>query len=253
FAGTRFRGDARPDVKRETKHFSPAHFVLACVQPHPDLKPQRAHCLADCGRATDPGRRRVECREQSVPRRHDLFSAQRLQLSTDGGVVVIHHLCPTRIAQPRGFFGGPDDIDKQDCGERLFELGTTIGRSAPDRNISRQRFIAMAASPRDCVFYIVFGTLQRAATNSFLLWNRPVNLTLISHTMNLNGAPLQENRRANPIGNNVPNRKLRMIRVLIRVRDTSTPTWCDRPVEGPACRPTLIPCRSTINSRSLRR
>src|SRR5262249_17583052 len=47
--------------------------------------------------------------------------------------------------------------------------------------------------------------------------------------------------------------KLRMIRVLIRVRDTSTPTWCDRPVEGPACRPTLIPCRSTINSRSLRR
>jgi hypothetical protein len=44
-----------------------------------------------------------------------------------------------------------------------------------------------------------------------------------------------------------------MIRVLIRVRDTSTPTWCDRPVEGPACRPTLIPCRSTINSRSLRR
>ena len=116
FAGTRFRGDARPDVKRETKHFSPAHFVFACVQPHPDLKPQRAHCLADCGRATDPGRRRVECREQSVPRRHDLFSAQRLQLSTDGGVVVIHHLCPTRIAQPRGFFGGPDDIDKQDCG-----------------------------------------------------------------------------------------------------------------------------------------
>src|SRR5262249_50744158 len=39
----------------------------------------------------------------------------------------------------------------------------------------------------------------------------------------------------------------------LRVRDTSTPTWCDRPVEGPACRPTLIPCRSTINSRSLRR
>ena len=37
FAGTRFRGDARPDVKRETKHFSPAHFVFACVQPHPDL------------------------------------------------------------------------------------------------------------------------------------------------------------------------------------------------------------------------
>src|SRR5215831_15396665 len=30
----------------------------------------------------------------------------------------------------------------------------------------------------------------------------------------------------------------------LRVRDTSTPTWCDRPVEGPACRPTLIRGRS---------
>src|SRR5262249_29529823 len=55
------------------------------------------------------------------------------------------------------------------------------------------------------------------------------------------------------VGNNVPDRKLRMIRVLIRVRDTSTPTWCDRPVEDRACLPTLIPCRSTINGRSLRR
>src|SRR5215470_13437992 len=32
FAGTRFRGDARPDVKRETKHFSPAHFVFPSVR-----------------------------------------------------------------------------------------------------------------------------------------------------------------------------------------------------------------------------
>ena len=55
FAGTRFRGDARADVKRETDHVGPTHFVFACVQPHPDLQPQRAHCLADCGRATDPG------------------------------------------------------------------------------------------------------------------------------------------------------------------------------------------------------
>src|SRR6476619_5809586 len=37
FAGTRFRGDARADVKRETDHVSPTHFVFACVQPHPDL------------------------------------------------------------------------------------------------------------------------------------------------------------------------------------------------------------------------
>src|SRR5262249_31047283 len=35
--GTRFRGDARADVKRETDHVSPIHFVFACVQPHPDL------------------------------------------------------------------------------------------------------------------------------------------------------------------------------------------------------------------------
>ena len=39
FTGTRFRGDARADVKRETDHVSPTHFVFACVQPHPDLSP----------------------------------------------------------------------------------------------------------------------------------------------------------------------------------------------------------------------
>src|ERR1700742_2178760 len=37
FAGTRFRGDARADVERKTEHLSPAHFVFASVQPHPDL------------------------------------------------------------------------------------------------------------------------------------------------------------------------------------------------------------------------
>ena len=37
FAGTRLRGHARADVKRETDHVRPTHFVFACVQPHPDL------------------------------------------------------------------------------------------------------------------------------------------------------------------------------------------------------------------------
>src|SRR5437868_4795309 len=37
FAGTRFRGDARADVKRETDQLGPAHFIFARMQPHPDL------------------------------------------------------------------------------------------------------------------------------------------------------------------------------------------------------------------------
>jgi hypothetical protein len=57
----------------------------------------------------------------------------------------------------------------------------------------------MVASPRDCGFCIVFGTLQRAATNCFRpWWKRPANLSRTSDTMDLDGAPLQENRRANP-------------------------------------------------------
>jgi hypothetical protein len=40
---------------------------------------------------------------------------------------VLHHLGPARIAEPRGLFGGSDDIDKQDGGERLFEFRATIG------------------------------------------------------------------------------------------------------------------------------
>src|SRR5262249_20329886 len=52
---------------------------------------------------------------------------------------------------------------------------------------------------RDCGFCIVFGTLHRAATNCFRPWRkRPVNLSPISHAMDLDCPPLQENRRANP-------------------------------------------------------
>ena len=138
FAGTRFSGDARADVKRETEHLRSAHLVFARVQSHPNLEPQRTHRLADRGRATDPGSRRAERRQQSVPCRHDLFSAQSLQLSTDRGVVVIHHLCPTRIAQPCSLFCRPYDINKEDRGERLFGLGATLGRSTPDRDFSGQ-------------------------------------------------------------------------------------------------------------------
>ena len=199
FTGTRFRGDAGADVKRKTNHVSPADFVFAGVQPYSDLQPQRAHGLADCSRATDTGSRRVERCEHPVPRGHDFLSAQNLQLFADGGVVVIHHLCPTRIAQPRGFFGRPDDIDNQYRGERLFELSVTLGRSTPDRNTSGQRFVAMALSPGNRGVCVIFGTLDRAATNCFHPWRKcPVDLSPVCHAKDLDGAPLQENRRTNP-------------------------------------------------------
>ena len=66
FAGTRFRSDARADVKRETDHLGTAHLVFARMQPHPDLEPQRAHGLANRGRATDAGSRRLERREAAL-------------------------------------------------------------------------------------------------------------------------------------------------------------------------------------------
>ncbi len=57
----------------------------------------------------------------------------------------------------------------------------------------------MVASSRYCRFCIDLGTLDRAATNRFLpRWKRPVNSSPISDAMDLHGAPLQENRRANP-------------------------------------------------------
>jgi hypothetical protein len=37
FAGTRFRGNACADVKRETDDVSPTHLIFARVQPRPDL------------------------------------------------------------------------------------------------------------------------------------------------------------------------------------------------------------------------
>ena len=35
-----------------------------------------------------------------------------------------------RIAEPRGFFSGADDIDEEDGGERVFGPGVTAGGSA---------------------------------------------------------------------------------------------------------------------------
>ena len=50
--------------------------------------------------------------------------------------MVLHHLFPTRIAQPRGLFGEPDDIDKQDGGEHPLDVGIAIGGAAPGSNFA---------------------------------------------------------------------------------------------------------------------
>ncbi len=67
----------------------------------------------------DPGRRCAERRQQPVPGRYHLLPRRRLQFAADGGVIVVHHLRPPCIAEPRGLLGGSDDIDEQDGGERL--------------------------------------------------------------------------------------------------------------------------------------
>src|ERR1700759_952946 len=142
FTGPCFRGGARADVKGETEHLCPAYLVFASVQPHPDFQPQRAHGLADCSCAADPGGGRAERRPQPVPRRHDFLAAQGLQLAADGSEIMLHHLRPARIAEPRGFLGGAVDIDDEDRGERLLEFGATIDTSAPGHDASGQRFVA---------------------------------------------------------------------------------------------------------------
>jgi hypothetical protein len=136
FSSARFGGDTRADVKREAEQSGPAHLVFTGMQSHPDLQSQRTHCLADRSRALDCCRRRLECREQSIPRRHDFLPAQCLQLFADGCVVVLHHLCPPRIAEACGLFRGPDDVDNQDRGKRLLRLGAAIGRPASDGDAS---------------------------------------------------------------------------------------------------------------------
>jgi hypothetical protein len=128
-----------------------------------------------------------------------------------------HHLCPAQITQPRCLFGGANDIDKEDRGERLLELGAAIGGPAPGGDISGQRFIAMVAPPRDRGFRIIVGTLHRAATNGLVpRWKRPVNLSRIRDAQNLDCAPLQENHRAGP--SNAP--RLRGVPGDVRLMDS---------------------------------
>ena len=51
-AGTRFGRNARADVNGETDKLLPAHLIRRSAA-RPDLQPQRAHGLADRGRAAD--------------------------------------------------------------------------------------------------------------------------------------------------------------------------------------------------------
>src|ERR1700722_7507416 len=112
---------------------------------------------------------------------------------------MLHHLRPACIAELCCFFGGADDIDKENRGERLFELGVTSGGSAPVRNRSRQRFITMVVPPGDGGFCVVLGTRHRAAANGFVpRWQCPINLSPVADAVDLDGAPLQQDRRADP-------------------------------------------------------
>ncbi len=54
--------------------------------------------------------------------------------------------CPTRIAQLRGFFGGPDDIDKQNRGERLIGMVQWLAGAAAAANGTEQIAICAARS-----------------------------------------------------------------------------------------------------------
>ena len=93
FAGARFRGDPRADVESQTDHVGATDFVFARMQPDPDLQPQRAHRLADRGRAIAiRGRRATSAigqREQSAAPvvATTSFPRQCLLLDYGGGVI----------------------------------------------------------------------------------------------------------------------------------------------------------------------
>lgn len=197
-ACARLRGDAGANVEGEADHFAAADGVFAGVQADPDLEAQRAHGFLDRGRAGDAGGGLFEGREHAIAGGHDLLAAARLQLLANGGIVVAHHLGPARIAELGRLRGGADDVDDQDGGEGLLELGAACGRGAPVRDGSGQRLIAVIAAPRDRGFGVVLRALRAAATNRLLLrQTRPVDLAAGTGAMHLHGAPLQEDRRAN--------------------------------------------------------
>ena len=198
-ARARLGGEPRADMKGQADRVGPAHLVFAGMQSRPDFQAQRAHRFADGMGALHPGRRRGEGHEHPVARRHDFLAMQGLQFLPDGRVIMIHHLRPARITQSRGLFRGLHDVDDQDGGQRLLECDAAIGGPAADRDARCQRLVAVAASSRDRALHVVVGGRHRLAADLLLARrDRPVDLASVAHAFDLDGAPLQENRRAGP-------------------------------------------------------
>jgi hypothetical protein len=133
-------------------------FTLARMYARPDLQAKSADGLTNRGRASNcPGCPwlSIESGEHSVAGGGYFSSSGRAKLSAQRCVIVTQNLVPATVAQPCGFLGRTDDIDKQHSRKNAAGLGATLHWTSPDAYRFQQLFISMAETQRNCSFHVV--------------------------------------------------------------------------------------------------
>jgi hypothetical protein len=101
---------SRSDVDGQPGDLLPDALALAGVDPRPHLETELGNPLHDLAGTGDRPRGPVEAREEPVPGRVDLDSAEALELTADGRVVLLEQLSPGAVAKLHRPFGRADQI-----------------------------------------------------------------------------------------------------------------------------------------------
>src|SRR6266436_921632 len=116
-------------MDRDTADRISHQFTLACMQARPDLQAESADSLTHRSRASNRPSctwSAVESGEHAVASSGYFCSPGRAKLLAERSVIVTQHLVPAAVAQPRGFLGRADNIDKQDSGKNAAGLDATL-------------------------------------------------------------------------------------------------------------------------------
>src|ERR1700722_8202586 len=108
--GARERRHASTDMNRYPPDVVVDLFALARVKACTNIKPDRAHFIDDCARASDRAGRAVERNEKAVARRICLTAAKPAYVASDHGVMLVEQVTPALVAYGHGLFCRLDDI-----------------------------------------------------------------------------------------------------------------------------------------------
>ncbi len=125
-AGTGEAGYPRTDMDRQSGDMIPSGLHLSGVQAAADADTQRADTVGDSLGASDGSGRPVEGCEEPVASGVYLPTPPPLQLGSNGRMVPVEQIAPSRVAQGNRLPGRINDVGEEDC--RQHPLGASRRR-----------------------------------------------------------------------------------------------------------------------------